>query len=351
MGIGLLRKTIGEKAMTAIWSQTFATPIQLGSPCAICSGLMTEVIVELGEHPLQLDVCKRCEFVWFDSQEFESIPLAPPSAQPRVLGEIDESAMAPEAREALAMIKLQEIEKQANTQDPMPDGDWKTFPALFGLPVEMDASEAKQIPWATYSVGALIAVVSIASFFDLKNIIDAWGLIPAEAWRHHGLTLLTSFFLHVGVIHLVGNLYFMIIFGGHVENYLGWRRWLGLLILAALAGDLCHIAADPNQAIPCVGASGGISALITFYALKFPYAQLGILFRWYLYFRWIRLPAWSAFLLWMIFQFWGAYQQVHGFTDVSAMAHLGGTAVGIAGWFLWRNMDAKPDRNLQATTA
>ncbi len=293
MGIGLLRKTIDPEAMTAIWAQTYTGGSEPGRACAICLLPMVQVAVELKDHPLDLDVCKKCEFVWFDAGEFEVIP--PPPAKPRPLGQLDEAAMSPAAREALALAQVREIAEQAHAQDPVPDRGWKTIPALLGLPVEMDSVENQRIPWATFISSGLIAAISMASFLDLKNIIERWGLIPAEVWRHHGLTLLTSFFLHGGWVHLLGNLYFLILFGGHVERYLGWWRWLGLLLLATLTGDLLHIVGDPRGTLPCIGASGGISGLMTFYALKFPHAQLGILFRWYFYFRWIRLPAWSAF--------------------------------------------------------
>jgi membrane associated rhomboid family serine protease len=76
--------------------------------------------------------------------------------------------------------------------------------------------------------------------------------------------------------------------------------------------------------------------------LKFPHARLGILFRYYYIFRWIQFPAWLAFVLWLLLQGWGAYEQIAGFSDVSAMAHLGGTAVGVGLWWIWRKIELQP---------
>lgn len=339
MGVGLLRRTIDERLVTAIWAQTYRATDAKGRPCAVCSKDTVQVEVEAQAQSVPLEVCKRCEFVWFDRGEFELMP--PPKPKPKVLGEIDESTMSPEAREKLALARVKEIAEQSQATAG-PDEEWKTIPGLFGLPVEMESTPSSVIPWATYITTGLIALVSLASFFDLKNIIAQWSLIPALPWRHGGLTFLTSFLLHGGPIHLFGNLYFLFVFGGHVENNLGWRRWLALLAAAALIGDVAHITLDPQSSRPMIGASGGISGLLAFYALKFPDAKLGILFRIYFNYCWIPLPAWTAFFIWILFQVWGSYEQVLGIGNVSSLAHLGGVAAGVAAWMAWRNPAVRP---------
>jgi membrane associated rhomboid family serine protease len=277
--VALLRKTIGQDRVREIWSQAINTPEAGGRPCPICNRGMTEVFMGIPGETLNLGVCKRCEFVWFDPAEYQSIPPAPPA--PTDPSEAAERNLPQAAREALAVYQVQKIAEQARAQDPEPDETWKTVPALLGLPVELDSDPLAQIPWATFLLAATITLISIWAFFDLKNAVEQFGLIPDQAWRDGGLTFLTSFFIHAGILHLASNLYFLIIFGIHVENYLGWKRWLLLVTLAATAGNLLHVMADPRGAIPCIGASGGISGLIAFYALKFPHARLGILFRYF----------------------------------------------------------------------
>jgi membrane associated rhomboid family serine protease len=166
--------------------------------------------------------------------------------------------------------------------------------------------------------------------------VQPFGLIPAQATRLHGLTFLTSFVLHAGVIHLVGNLYFLLVFGDDVENFLRPPRYIMLIALAAFVGDLVHIASNPASPIPCIGASGGIAGVITFYALVFPKAKIAFLWRFSFWFRWIRLPAWFVFVLWIFFQVIGAYEQRIGMSAVSSFAHLGGAVVGIFFWLIWR---------------
>ena len=345
VGIPVLRATLGNDRVNTLWSRTFSAPGDSGKSCPICSRPMAPVIMGLPDQALELDVCKRCEFVWFDATEYEAIP--PPPPKPREPGDVDEKELPQAAREALALYKVQRIAEEARAQgdnDPLPDEGWKTVPALFGLPVEMESNPLTRSPWVTLSVALLIAVISALAFNDLTNAVQRFGLIPAEAWRYGGITFLTSFFLHGGIWHLVSNLYFLIIFGEHVEDYLGRWRWLLLVGLAAVAGDLLHILIDPRTTLPSIGASGGISGLIAFYALKFPHARLGILMRFGFIFipRYIQFPAWCAFGLWLLLQFWGAHDQIAGFGRVSALAHLGGTAVGVALWWAWRKIELQP---------
>jgi membrane associated rhomboid family serine protease len=126
-------------------------------------------------------------------------------------------------------------------------------------------------------MGATAAGMVLTFIFTLSNlhqIVMQFGLVPAELWRDGGITLITSFFLHGDLFHLIGNAYFLLIFGDNVEDQLGRWRYALVVLLAALAGDLLHVAADPRDTVPCIGASGGISGVIVFYALKFPQARL-----------------------------------------------------------------------------
>lgn len=204
VGFGVVRKHIGEKRMAGIWRQVFPVNNRNGCACPTCSRTMTEATVVLEGNELTLDLCRLCEFIWFDPGEYESLPLAPP--KPHVLGEIDYPKLPMELREKLAMMKVDEIAAKARAEDPTPDASWKTLPSVLGLPVEMDSDPLDCIPWATYSLSAVIAVVSIAAFFHLKTIVEGYGLIPDQFGRDYGLTLLTSFFLHGSPFHLIGNL-------------------------------------------------------------------------------------------------------------------------------------------------
>jgi membrane associated rhomboid family serine protease len=178
-------------------------------------------------------------------------------------------------------------------------------------------------------------------------MVQRFGFIPAQATRLSGVTFVTAFFLHSGIIHLVGNMYFLLVFGDNVEDFLRPGRYLALIILAALVGDLFHLAADPRSQIPSIGASGGIAGVIVFYALKFPHIHLAFLMRWgFIWFRWIRLPAWFALILWIVFQGIGACEQKAGISSVSSFAHLGGALAGLIAWLVWRGKSNEPNANV-----
>jgi len=270
--------------------------------------------------------------VWFDAHEMDTLP---PRQFPAPHPELPQTA-----RELIAMEKVKQMAEQARGTDfdsAPPDESWKQIAGFFGLPVEFEAPEEERRPWATWLLSAAIICASVSAFPHLRDIVQHFELIPAQATLFDGITFITSFFLHAGIIHLVGNMYFLLVFGDNVEDFLRPSRYLALIALAAFVGDLAHIAIDPQSQIPCIGPSGGIAAVITFYALNFPHVRLEFLMRWgFVWFRWIRLPAWSVFVLWVLFQFIGALEQKAGISSVSSAAHLGGAAVGIVAWLLWR---------------
>lgn len=135
-------------------------------------------------------------------------------------------------------------------------------------------------------------------------------------------------------------------FGDNVEDFLGHARYALLLVGASLAGDLIHIFFEPKGELPCIGASGGISGVIMFYALQFPRARLVQMFRFGLVIRWVRFSAWTAILVWIGLQLFGVWEQISGVSNVSALAHLGGAAFGAGFWFLSREAKGAREEDL-----
>jgi len=334
VGFSVLRRAIPPKYVQMLWVKARQGNCTPGQKCPICRKRMVEIPVPAGGREVPLDVCPACQFVWFDPQEYEQFPAQPPpQAQP------DQRPLPPKVREAMAMAALKSDEVRHRGGDfggEAPDESWKWLPALLGMPVEHDVNPVRCWPWITWGLTAVMALVFAATYSSLHQVAQQYGLIPAMAFRHGGLTFLTSFFLHAGLAHLVGNAYFLLIFGDNVEDHLGLWRYALLVAAATVVGHLLHIAADPRSTVPCVGASGGISGVIVFYALKFPQARLGFMFRYFFYFRWFHVPAWVALIGWLALQGLLAYLQVAGMSNVSALAHLGGAGVGLLAWVLWR---------------
>ena len=329
--VELLRRTFKPESINPLWLHAISGEGKSGCRCPSCRRPMIQVALS-DKAAVRVDVCRLCHFVWFDAHEVDSLAPRPLPSKPPELSQ--------PAREALAMFKVQELAEEARGTDfdsEPPDEWWKKIAAFLGMPVEFDAPAEERRPWATWILCLAIVSVSALAFPHLHDIVQRFGMIPAKATRLGGLPFLTAFFLHAGIIHLLGNMYFLVVFGDNVEDFLRPLRYLALIALAAFTGDLAHIALDPHSQTPSIGASGGIAGVIVFYALKFPHVRLGFLMRWgFVWFRWIRLPAWFALVLWILFQCIGAWEQKAGISSVSSFAHLGGAAVGVVAWLTWR---------------
>ncbi len=300
--LAAVREMIRSDIQDQLLARVRATKTEGKRSCPRCGQPMTLVDVPRGPKPVALDVCYPCAFVWFDPKEYEVLK---------------------------ATYGLEEPPTR------MLDQKWKWALALLGMPVERQTLAMLNRPWLTWILAAVIAIVSATAWFS-PMLLYQFSLVPALAWRWSGLTLLTSFFLHGGLFHLFANLYFMVVFGDKVEDYLGKRRYLFLLVAATMAGNFLHIAMDPRSDVPLVGASGGISGLIVFYGLQFPRVRLLLLMRLLLFYP-IRLSASAALLLWFLVQLIGAWTQIQGFSTISSLAHLGGAAVGFLFWLTWKN--------------
>ena len=333
IGLPVLRRMIPDGIVNGLWLQAHQEGGVAGVACPICQRTMAQVSATANAHPVTLDVCTGCQFVWFDPNTLEQLPAAP--CPPRA-----EETLPEAAREQIALMKLKSFEEQQEAAGTLegggPEETWKLLPAALGMPVEVDANPLQGWPWLTWGLALVMVLVYLLTMNNLGPVVEEFGLIPNQLWRHGGATFITSFFLHGGPLHLVGNTYFLLIFGSHVEDHVGRGRYALLLAVSALLGDALHVLWDPQGAIPCIGASGGISGALAFYALRFPHARLGLLVGYSFMFRWYRVPAVYAFGFWIVLQLLLAAQQLAGVGHVSALAHLGGCLVGVAAWLVWR---------------
>lgn len=332
VGVSVVRRMAGRKTAKDLWQAANHPEARSGAGCPTCHRQMASVPLPVEGREVPLDVCTGCHVVWFDPQELEQLPEAP--------APIEEKPIPQEIKEQIAVAEAERVAERAEAEEEDlllgPADKWKWIPALFGMPVETKVPALRTWPWVTWGLAVGLAVVFAWTQADLKDVVDEFGLKPAEVWRYRGLTLVTSLLLHGGLWHLLANGYFLLVFGDNVEDYLGRWRYVLLLGAAALAGEAAHVFGDPRATLPCIGASGAISGVITFYALRFPEARLGILLRYWLVFGWLYMPAYVALILWFLLQFLMVFMQFSGVSDVSALAHLGGAAVGVLAWLAWR---------------
>ena len=337
VSLSVVRRMAGRGPAKTLWREAIHGESQEGVACPACHRAMAEVRLPVDNKQVPLDVCTGCQFVWFDPEEMDKLPEAPPapSEEEALPGE----ALSGEAREEIAIAEAKAVAERVEREDDTflgPEEKWKWIPGLLGMPVECGVAAVKCWPWVTWGLAAALVAVFVLTQENLRDAVQQYGLIPAEVWPDRVFTLFTSFFIHAGLLHLIANVYFLVVFGDNVEEYLGRWRYVFLLVAAALAGDAAHVFGDARSTIACIGASGGISGIITFYALRFPVARLGILLRYWLVFGWLYLPAWVALILWFALQFVFAFLQLTGVSNISALAHLGGAAVGVLAWIAWR---------------
>lgn len=330
---GFLRKAVERTSVDGLWNNAREKKTRDGRPCPSCDGKMIETEVPSRRAEEAVDVCPSCQFVWFDAKEYEALPESREAdglhkAQPEI-SEEDRPEIGRARIAALAEQRAEHLEVGAPNEEPE---DW--LGSLLHLPIHEERHELSRVPFVTIIVAAVIAVASIAGWtVDGGTLIDKLGLVPARWEENYGLTLLSSFFLHADIEHLVGNLLFFIIVGPNAEDVLGRARFVTLLFLSAFVGDVAHIFTDPASMVPCIGASGGISGVLAFFALRFPLAKphfllQGLLTR--------KLPMIVWFLFWAAYQMPILYWQVRGDSDVSAAAHLGGVVVGVLFWLRYR---------------
>ncbi len=329
MTLQVARKAIPRQAIYALWQRARAGRHGDGKQCPACRHRMTEVPISSGEKTEDLDVCTGCHFIWFDPKEFEFLPKTAAAWAPQT------PPLSDKEKEAIALARLEMLKSKqidADAHEISPDNWWEVVVGYMGIPVEYNYTPLKHRPIATWLLAAVIAIVTLATLRDLKPAVMNWGLVPAELGRHFGLTFITSFFLHGGLAHMFGNLYFLLTFGDNTEDVLGKGRYLLLIAAAAFVGDIIHILSDTSSTIPCVGASGGISGVLAYYCLRFPKATVGIV----IFFHWVRVPVGVMLALWVALQIIAAMQQSVGIGNVAVFAHLGGAAVGILFWLVTR---------------
>jgi membrane associated rhomboid family serine protease len=163
----------------------------------------------------------------------------------------------------------------------------------------------------------------------LANAASSSGEAPCPLGGLTWATLVTSMFLHGSWMHLIGNLWFLWIFGNNVEDSMGHGRFLVFYLLTGIAAAGSHIAFDPGSALPMVGASGAISAIMGAYLVLYPKARVHTLFFFIIIIRVIPLPAWVFLLYWLLIQLASSALDVPGGGGVAFWAHIGGFIAGV----------------------
>ncbi len=196
------------------------------------------------------------------------------------------------------------------------------------------------------TINSLVWLYEVSRGTQFEAFILQHGLIPIHLvhfyrfpggfWENALAPLFSSIFMHASWLHIIGNMWFLWIFGDNVEDRLGHFRYLVFYLLCGVGASMIHVFSSPLSRIPMIGASGAISGILGAYLISYPYARITTLLIIVVFIRVVELPAFLFLILWFVFQFMSgaaeiaAHQETGG---VAYWAHIGGFVVGIM--LLW----------------
>ncbi len=204
-----------------------------------------------------------------------------------------------------------------------------------------DSQPSYSKPLVTVALIAVNTVVFLFQFtldpFSLNHFIAVYGLVPD---RFHWSALLTSMFLHGGWLHLIGNMWFLWIFGDNIEDILGHAKFLLFYLLCGIAAGLVHLVFNAGSRLPTLGASGAIAGVMGAYMVKFPRARIVTLVFIFFFLTTMDIPAGVMLVYWFAIQFFSGVGSI-GYSHVSQggvawFAHVGGFLAGMALIFVLR---------------
>ncbi|MEM5812548.1 MAG: rhomboid family intramembrane serine protease, partial [Candidatus Aenigmatarchaeota archaeon] len=164
-------------------------------------------------------------------------------------------------------------------------------------------------------------VIFAWSLTDFDNIISTYGFTPIY---FSFFTILTSMFLHGGIGHIAGNMWYLWLFGDNVEDRFGKIKFLIFYICAGFFAAFVHYISDPFSEIPAIGASGAISGVLGAYMAIFPSVRVKTIGPFYQIFE---IPAWALIGFWFVLQlFSGIFTIIGGLGGggIAFWAHIGG---------------------------
>lgn len=193
-------------------------------------------------------------------------------------------------------------------------------------------------------VTVLLIVINILVFlyeisldpFARNDFIATYGLVPDH---FSFLCVLTSMFLHGGWLHVLGNMWFLWIFGDNIEDILGSAKFLLFYLLCGFAAAMAQFLADPGSRVPMVGASGAIAGVMGAYLVKFPHSRIHTLVFIFFFISTVEVPAWLMLIYWFFINLFSGVGSIgHSYASqgggVAFLAHVGGFLAGIALIFL-----------------
>jgi membrane associated rhomboid family serine protease len=171
----------------------------------------------------------------------------------------------------------------------------------------------------------------------IDRALYAVAFIPARFWASPSFDLariMVSVFLHGGWLHLIGNMWYLWVFGDNIEDRLGHTRYAIFYVLCGILATLAHAYASPMSRLPSIGASGAIAGVLGAYLVLFPRAQVTTLIPIFVFITVREIPAILVLGLWFVLQFFSGVAsanipEAQNAGGVAYFAHIGGFVSGM----------------------
>ena len=226
---------------------------------------------------------------------------------------------------------------------------WRCPAATLNLPAMIplrDVIPSRSTPVVTISIivlNVLVFAYQLSLGASGQAFIFAHGLVPSEFSL---ITLVTSMFLHGGLMHVGGNMLYLWIFGDNVEDRMGHARFIVFYLLCGVAAALAQTWANPNSPVPMVGASGAIAGVMGAYFVMYPRSRIVTLIPIFFFIQLVEVPAVIFLGLWFLMQFLSGLGSAALSPDtnmsggIAFWAHVAGFVAGLAAVHVFR----RPER-------
>jgi len=207
-----------------------------------------------------------------------------------------------------------------------------------------DTMPSRGLPFVTWIFIVINVLVFLAETQmgtpELEVVLRGLGLVPARLLHEFSLaeigTVFSSMFLHGGFTHLIGNMWFLHIFGDNVEDRMGPWNYLVFYMLAGCVAAMTQTMMNPGDHTPMIGASGAISGVLGAYLVLFPESKVITLIPVFLIPYFVRVPAIFFLGFWFVMEFFSGFFSLSGATaddatggGVAFWAHVGGFVFGM----------------------
>lgn len=188
-------------------------------------------------------------------------------------------------------------------------------------------------------INVILYLVEMAQGVNLDRFVYIYGLVPARysipqiasyfSFAQQALSWISFMFLHGGFWHILGNMWFLYIFGDNVEDRLGPFRYLAFYLLCGMVAGFSQFIINPHSNIPTIGASGAIAGVMGAYLILYPHSKILTLIPIIIIPWFIEIPAFFFLGFWFFFQFINAAGSHGDIGGIAWWAHIGGFVFGI----------------------